>query len=292
MVSVTSDAESAEPAAPEDARPLTVIEPPQRWQLVDWQELWRYRELVFFLCWRDVKVRYKQTAIGVAWAVIQPFMMMVIFTVVFNRVAGLSSGELPYPLFTFAGLLPWFLFSSALAGSANSVVGSERLITKIYFPRLAIPVAAMSVAVVDYLIANTVLAAMMLYYGVAPAVTVWLLPLIAGLILLNAAGLGIFLAALNVRYRDVRHALPFLIQLGMYATPTIYMTVDPRKSGWASWLLSVNPVAGLIQAYRYALFGGEVYWQPIVFGSVIGLSLGALGCWYFKSVEDSFADVI
>jgi lipopolysaccharide transport system permease protein len=270
----------------------TVIEPSRGWQLVNVRELWRYRELVYFLCWRDVKVRYKQTLLGAAWAILQPAMMMVIFTVFFGRLAGMSSGDFPYPLFVLAGLLPWTFFSSALTSGANSVVGSERLITKIYFPRLAVPFAAVGAAVVDFVIAILLLMIVMLYYGYLPSANVWLAPLIFAVILMASLGLGALLAALNVAYRDFRYVIPFLIQLGMFATPTIYLQPKGDESLTIHWLMTLNPLTTLISGFRAGLLGGPIPWLGLGVASGLSFLLFVVGCLYFRKVEDRFSDII
>jgi lipopolysaccharide transport system permease protein len=205
---------------------VTIIEPPGKWQFVDLGELWRFRELLGFLVWRDVKVRYKQTVLGAAWAVLQPLLTMIVFSIVFGRMAGVPSGGVPYPLFALAGLLPWTFFATAVANAGNSVVGSERLITKIYFPRLAVPFAAVGAAAVDFAVALGLLFALMVWYGVLPGPGLVLAPLIFALVLLAALGIGALLAALNVAYRDFRYVIPFLVQLWMFATPSVYMDVS------------------------------------------------------------------
>ena len=270
----------------------TVIEPPSGWQFINFRELWRYRELLFFLCWRDVKVRYKQTALGVVWAVLQPAMMMAVFTVFFSRLAGLSSGDTPYPLFALAGVLPWFFFATAVTNASNSVVGSERLITKIYFPRLAVPFASVGAAVVDFLIACGLLALMMLAYGYAPAWNLWLLPVVFATVVLTATGLGTLLAALNVAYRDFRYVIPFLIQVGMFATPTIYMQPNGHEGRSIEWLLVANPMTSLISAFRASVLGGPVPWLGLGIAMATAVLVFLLGCLYFRKVEDRFADII
>ena len=202
---------------------VTVIQPRSGWRLINIRELWKFRELLGFLIWRDVKVRYKQTLLGAAWAILQPFLMMLVFTILFARMAKVSSGGLPYPLFSFAGLLPWTFFSTAISQAGNSVVGSERMITKIYFPRLAIPFASVGAAVVDFAIAFGMLVVLMIWYRVVPTAAILLAPLVIVLIALAALGVGTLLAALNVAYRDFRYVIPFLVQLWMLATPTVYM---------------------------------------------------------------------
>jgi lipopolysaccharide transport system permease protein len=273
--------------------PVTVIGPPRGWQPVDVRELWRFRELVYFLIWRDVKVRYKQTVLGAAWAVLQPALMMAVFTIFFGRLAGVSSGGLPYPLFAYAGLLPWSFFATSITNGGNSVVASERLITKVYFPRLAIPLAAVGAAAVDFVVAFGLLLAMMAYYGVAPGAGMLLAPVVAGTILLAGVGFGTLLAALNVAYRDFRYVIPFLVQLGMFATPAVYMQVDAAASpGLVRTALALNPMNGQVAAFRAATLGGRFPWEAYV-ASTAGVVLACLaGCLYFRKVEDDFADII
>lgn len=291
---------------------LTVITPPTGRSFVNVAELWRFRDLLYFLAWRDVKVRYKQTALGVAWAVLQPAMMMVVFTLFFARLAGVSSGGVPYPLFAYAGLLPWTFFSTAVAAAGNSVIGSERIITKIYFPRLAIPFAAVGASVIDFLIALGLLGGMMIYYGVKPGPGVWLAPLIYGLIVLSAVGVGTLLSALNVSYRDFRYVIPFLLQVWMFATPTVYMQVDPTApkpepaltahadapstglapTGAVRAALALNPMTGLVGAFRAAVLGGPIPWTGLAGSSLCACGFFVAGCLYFRRVEDRFADII
>ena len=270
----------------------TVIEPPGGWQLAGTRELWRYRELIFFLIWRDVKVRYKQTLFGATWAVFQPLLMMVVFTLFFNCMAGVSGGELPYPLFAFAGFVPWTFFASAIAAGGNSVVGSERLITKVYFPRLAIPFAAVGAAVVDFAIAFALLLILAACYGVAIRPTVLLVPMAFGLILLAGLGVGTLLAALNVSYRDFRYVIPFLVQVWMFATPTVYMQAGTGSSGWLQAALCVNPLTPLIGTFRVAIFGGAIAWAPFGTAAILAVGMFLAGCVYFRRVEDVFPDII
>lgn len=213
---------------------MTRIIPPHGLQLVNIRELWQFRELIFFLAWRDVKVRYKQTVLGAAWAVLQPALMMVVFTIFFRRMAGVPSGNLPYPLFAYAGLLPWTFFATAITNAGNSVIGSERVITKIYFPRLAIPFASVGAAVVDFVVAFVLLLAMMAYYGIAPGWGMLLVPLIYGMMVMAALGLGTLLAALNVAYRDFRYVIPFMVQIGLFATPSVYMQTETAPAPTAA----------------------------------------------------------
>jgi homopolymeric O-antigen transport system permease protein len=282
---------AADPPAPAPHR--TVIEPTRGWRLVDVRELWRFRELLFFLCWRDVKVRYKQTVLGAAWAVLQPALLMVVFTIFFSRLGGLSSGDVPYPLFAFAGLLAWTFFATAVTTAGNSVVGSERLITKIYFPRLAIPFAAVGAAVVDFFCAMFLLAVLMAVYGYPPTWNLLAAPVIFAVIALMAAGLGTLLAALNVAYRDFRYVIPFLIQIGMFATPTIYMQpATGAEAGSAAWWLALNPMTTLIAGFRASVLGGELPWAGLAVATAWAVAMLLAGCLYFRRVEDGFADQI
>ena len=277
------------------AQAVTVITPPTGRALVDVGELWRFRDLLYFLTWRDVKVRYKQTVLGAAWAVLQPAMMMIVFTMFFARMAGVSSGDVPYPLFVYAGLLPWTFFATAVAGAGNSVIGSERIITKIYFPRLAIPFATVAACVVDFLIACGLLAVLMFSYGVAPGPLVWLAPLIYGAIVLAALGVGTLLSALNVSYRDFRYVIPFLVQVWMFATPTVYMQLgaaDPARHPLIRLALALNPMTGLIGAFRAAVLGGPMPWLSLAGASAASAAVFVVGCLYFRRVEDRFADII
>jgi lipopolysaccharide transport system permease protein len=288
-------AEPAPPApevAPAVSPHRTVIEPSSGWQFINFRELWRYRELMFFLCWRDVKVRYKQTSLGAAWAILQPAMMMVVFTIIFSRMGRMSSGEMPYPLFVLAGLLPWFFFSTAVTSASNSVVGSERLITKIYFPRLAVPFASVGAAVVDFLVAISLMFVMMLGYGYAPSWNIFLAPVIFGLVVVTALGLGTLLAALNVTYRDFRYVVPFMIQMGMFATPTIYMEPSGKESETFRWFLLANPMTSLIAGFRACLLGGPLPWFGLGIAVAFAAILFVFGCLYFRKVEDRFADII
>lgn len=317
-----------EPATPtfDQEQPLTVIRPAEGWQLVNVRELWQFRELIYFLTWRDVKVRYKQTALGAAWAILQPVMMMVIFTIFFSRMAGLGTGndQIPYSLFAYAGLLPWTFFATAITQASNSVVGSERLITKIYFPRLSIPFAAVAAAVVDFAIALTLLIVLMLWNGIMPGLGMLLAIAIFGMIALGALGVGTLLAALNVSYRDFRYVVPFLVQMWMFATPSVYMQTSdaaaqrtdqtavtvstgpqnsspeatpnpPSKTGLSPIIktaLALNPMTGLIAGFRAAALGGSLPWGQMALSSGMVLGLFLLGCLYYRKVEAGFADVI
>lgn len=270
--------------------PLVVIQPTGNWKLVSFRDLWAYRELLFFLTWRDVKVRYKQTALGAAWAVLQPLFMMVIFTIFFGRLAGVDSKGIPYPLFAFAGLVPWTFFANAITQSGNSLVGSSNLITKVYFPRLIVPSAAMLAGLVDFALAFVLFVVLMVYYGVVPTVQVLFLPVLILMTALFALGVGTWFAALNVKYRDVRFALPFLIQLWLFVSSVILpSSALPQKY---RWLLLLNPMSGIIEGYRSALFGIPFDWTAI--GAAAGITAAVLlyAIYSFARVERSFADII
>lgn len=282
---------------PQPSETITVIRPPTGWQLINFAELWQFRDLLYFLAWRDVKVRYKQTLLGVAWAVLQPGLMMVIFTLIFSVITSTYAHESPpYHVFVLSALLPWTFFATAIASAGNSVVGSERLITKIYFPRLAVPFAAVGAALVDFAVAMPLLLVMFPFYGIVPGWGVFMLPVILLLLILSAAGVGTMLAALNVAYRDFRYIIPFLVQLWMYATPTIYLELSPAdtstKYGWVKQLLPLNPMTGLIASFRAALLDEDIPWRDLTFSAVMAMVFFLVGCFYFRRVEDSFADVI
>jgi lipopolysaccharide transport system permease protein len=292
-----ASAKSIEQTTAAEARhdaPVSILEPPRGWQGVNLREIWLFRDLLYFLIWRDVKVRYKQTVLGAAWAVLQPFLMMIVFTLFFGRLAGVSSGDLPYPVFAFAGLLPWTFFATAIASAGNSVVGSERLITKVYFPRLAVPFASVGAAVADFGVACVLLVGLMAWWGIAPGLGLLVAPLIFALIFLAAIGVGTLLAALNVAYRDFRYVIPFLVQLWMFATPTVYMqpAADGTGGGVVQALLGLNPLTGLIAAFRASVLGTPIPWAALAISSVAVLGICLLGCFYFRRMEDSFADII
>jgi len=258
-----------------------------------WQDLWRYRELFFILAWRDLSVRYKQTVIGVLWAVIRPFLTMVIFTILFSRIAKLPPpGGVPYPLLVMAGMLPWQFFSTSLGESSNSLIGNANLISKIYFPRLIVPAGSVITSFVDFLITVALMAVMMLWYGFIPDWRIATLPLFVLLAFGSAFGAGLWLCALNVKYRDFRYIIPFLIQFGIYISPVGFSSsLVPEK--WRL-LYSLNPMVGVIDGFRWALLrGGEPMWWPGLLVSVLlTLFLCLSGVWYFRKMERTFADVI
>ena len=255
------------------------------------RELWEYRELFYFLAWRDVKVRYKQTVLGVVWAVIQPLFTMVIFTVVFGQIANISSDGVPRPVFYFSALLPWFYFSSTLTSAGMSLVSNSGLLTKIYFPRIILPAAAALVPLVDFLIGSVFLIGFIVYYNIPIGWNLLLWPILVVPLALLAFGLGAFLAALNVKYRDVKYAIPFGIQLLLFMTPIIYpSSVFPERF---RWLLALNPLSGLIEAFRYAVVPSyPVHWDVLGLSLAVTTALLVLGVVYFKRTEKAFADII
>jgi len=268
-----------------------VIEPSHSWLRLDLGDLWRYRELLFFLAWRDIKVRYKQTLLGATWAVIQPLLTMIIFSVIFGQLAGLPSEGIPYPVFTYTALLPWQLFAFALTQSSNSLVGSQNLVSKVYFPKLVIPIASVVPGLVDFFISFLVLMGLMAFYGIPLTARLLALPALLLLALMTAMAVGLWLSALNVEYRDVRIVVPFLTQFWMYATPIAYSgTIIPEK--WRL-LYALNPLTGVVEGFRWALLGksegtGVMIWVS----TAIVVLLLASGLIYFKHMEDTFADVI
>jgi lipopolysaccharide transport system permease protein len=291
---MSTQAEAAEGHAPPPDVPETEIVPPRGWQLVDLAELWRFRELIVILAWRDVKVRYKQTVLGAAWAVLQPGLMMIVFTIFFGRLAKVPAGDPAlYPLFVYAGLLPWTFFSSALTNAGNSVLGQERLMTKVYFPRLTLPLSAVAAAVVDFLFAFGLLLVLMPCFGVWPTWRFLLVPLIFAILLVFAVGVGTLLAGLHVAYRDFRFVTPFLIQVWMFATPAIYLDTTAVEPGsLTGLLLNLNPLVGLIDAFRAACLGGPPPWGRLGVAAAAAVAMLAVGCLVFRRIEDRFADII
>ena len=271
--------------------PVIFIRPSRGWIAVNWAELWEYRELLYFLTWRDLKVRYKQTVLGVAWAVIQPFLTMVVFSIFFGGLAKVPSNGIPYPIFTYCALLPWQLFASVLSQASGSVVANERLITKVYFPRLIVPMATVLAGLVDFVIAFVVLLGMMLFYGIVPTWAVVTLPLFLLMAVATALSVGLWLSALNTQYRDVRYAIPFLIQIWLFATPVAYpSSLVPEQ--WRA-LYGLNPMTGVVEGFRWALLG-----QSDSPGILLGVSVVVVavlltsGLYYYRRVEKTFADVV
>lgn len=271
-------------------KPLVVIEPSRGWISLNLRDLLHYRDLLYILAMRDIKVRYKQTLLGASWAIIQPLFTMLIFTLFFGKLAAMPSDGVPYPLFAYAGLLPWIFFSNAVTNSGNSLVGNTNLITKVYFPRMVIPISSVASGLLDFLIAFGLLIVLMLYYGVGFSVQLLMLPVLVALTSLLAIGVGMWMSALNVKFRDIRYALPFLIQLGMFATPIIYpSSLVPEK--WR-WLIALNPLAGQVEAYRSAFFGKPFDWFSLGLSTVLTLVVLFYAAFTFRRMEKSFADVI
>ena len=273
------------------------IQPSRGWISLQLHDLWKYRELLYFLTWRDIKIRYKQTILGAAWAIIQPFCTMIIFTIFFGKMAKIGSDGLPYPIFSYAGLLPWTFFAQGLSQSSNSLVGSSNLIKKVYFPRLVIPISSVLAPAVDFAIAFTVLLGMMAWYGIWPNGTVIFLPLLILLAFTASLGVGMWLSSLNVHFRDIKYVIPFFIQLWLFATPVIYpsskVIVLMRKYGLPAWLLGLNPMAGVVEGFRWCLLGtGTISISMLVASAVVSVVLLITGAFYFRRMERTFADVV
>jgi lipopolysaccharide transport system permease protein len=271
--------------------PMIQIRPTKGWAALNLRDLWLYRELIYFLTWRDIKVRYKQAVLGIAWAILQPILTMIIFSFIFGNLAKLPSDGIPYPLFSFAAVLPWQLFSSALHRSSISLVGNANLLTKVYFPRLIIPFSAVMASLVDFGIAFLVMIGLMIYYQVWPTLMMlWIIPLTL-LALLTALAVSLWLSALNVQYRDVQHMIPFLTQFWMYASPVAY-SADLIPTGTWRIIYGLNPMAGVIQGFRWALLGAKPPDILLVISIVIVLLLLVSGLFYFRRMEKTFADMV
>ncbi len=286
-----ASATGAASAVPSPGLPVHILAPSRAWTPPDLRELWDHRELLYFLVWRAVKVRYKQTALGVAWAVIQPLFTMAVFSIVFGRLARLPSDGVPYPVFAYCALLPWQLFAFALAESSSSIVANQGLVTKVYFPRLIMPIAAVLVGLADFACSLVVLMGLLLYYGIAPSAAILSLPVWIVLAVLAALAVGIWLSALNVRYRDVRYTVPFLTQVWLYATPVAYaMALVPAR--WRP-LYALNPMVGVVEGFRWALLGrAGAPVTAVTMSAVAVLVLLVGGLYYFRRTERTFADLI
>ncbi len=271
-------------------KPLVVIEPDSGWAGLNLRELAHYRDLLYLLTARDIKVRYKQTVLGAAWAIIQPLFTMLIFALFFGWFIKVPSDGLPYPIFAYVALLPWTFFSNSVTNSGNSLVGSSSLITKVYFPRIIIPIASIGSGLLDFVIAFCLLIVMMVYYGVGFSLNLLMIPFLVLLTAMLAIGLGMWMSALNVKYRDVRYALPFMIQLLMFATPIIYpISIVPEKY---RFVFSLNPLAGQIEAYRSAVFGRPFDWTALAISTFLTIAILFYAAYTFRRMESSFADVI
>jgi len=271
--------------------PVTVIRPSRGWISLNLRDLWEYRELLYFLTWRDIKVRYKQTVLGAAWAIIQPFFTMMVFSLFFGKLAKMPSDDIPYPIFSYAALVPWSFFANGLSQSSTSLVASANLIKKVYFPRLVVPISGVISGAVDFVLAFAVLLGMMFYFGTVPTGNVVWLPLLLLLALVTSLGVGLWLTAMNVQFRDVRYAVPFLVQAWMFATPIAYPS-SLLDEPWRT-LYGINPMAGVVEGFRWALLGTETAPGPIIIVSAL-MAVGLLisGAFYFRRMEKTFADVV
>jgi lipopolysaccharide transport system permease protein len=271
--------------------PVMRIEPSRGWISLRLHELWEYRELLYFLAWRDIKIRYKQTVLGAAWAIIQPFFTMIVFSIFFGRLAGIPSDGVPYPIFSFAALVPWTFFANSLNQASNSLVNSATLIQKVYFPRLAVPIASVFSGLVDFVLAFLILLGMMLYYGMFPSLSALWLPLFFLLAFVTSLGVGLWLSALNVRFRDIRYTVPFLIQFWMFSTPVAYPS-SLLSEPWRT-LYGINPMVGVIEGFRWGLLDTNTAPGPIiVVSSFVAIAILLGGAFYFRRVEKTFADVV
>jgi lipopolysaccharide transport system permease protein len=273
------------------AVPVMRITPPTRWWVVPFGELWEFRELVYFFVWRDIKIRYKQTAIGAAWAVLQPFLTMVVFTIIFGKFANIGSNGLPYEIFYYSALLPWMYFAAALQNATNTIVENQRLITKVYFPRLALPVSSVLSGLVDFGVSFVMFVAMMAYYHIRPTPAVLWFPVFLLLAILTALGVGLWLSALNAIYRDVRYVMPFLVQFWLFASPVVYSSSRvPAK--WR-WLYDLNPMAGVIEGFRWSLTGrGQPPGRTMLISLGVVIAVLLSGVAYFQKMESAVADVV
>jgi len=268
----------------------TIIRPSKGWVSLKPNDLWEYRDLLFFLAWRDISVRYKQTVLGAAWAIIQPFFSMIIFSIFFGGLAQISSDNVPYPVFSYTALLPWIFFANALTQSSNSLVGNANLLSKVYFPRLVIPLASTLSGLVDFGIAFIMLLLIMLVFGIVPTAAILALPLFLLLALVTALGTGLWLSALNVQYRDIRYVVPFLVQALMFASPVVYSSTLLEEP-WRT-LYGINPMVGVIEGFRWALLGTTVPGPMLLVSAVVALLLLFSGAMYFRRMEKTFADVV
>ncbi len=287
----TPIAGTAKPVAEQTflSKPI-IIEPRRGWRQLNWRDLWLYRELLFFLVWRDVKVRYKQTLLGASWAIIQPVLQLVVFSIIFGRLAGVNTGNIPYPLFNLAALLPWQFFANTVNQAANSLVGSANIVRKVYFPRLAIPTASVLAGVVDFGLSFLILIGLMAWYQWLPTPAILLLPVFLLLAMITALGVGYWLSAINARYRDVRHATPFLIQLWLFATPVVYPS--QLIEGYWRLIYALNPMVSVVEGFRWALLGTQPPSLLMLISVTMALTIFCSGLIYFQTVERKFADII
>ncbi len=270
--------------------PITVIEPRPGWRIVDWKELYEFRDLFRFLIWREIKVRYAQSAIGIGWAIIQPLFSMIVFTIIFGRLAKISSDGVPYAVFSLAALVPWTYFANALTDGTSSLVSNANTISKVYFPRMLLPLSSVVAKLLDFIIAMTMLSVLMVWYGMVPTVGILMLPFLILLMMLTAAGMGLWLAALAIQYRDVKYAMNFVVQLLMYVAPVVYpASLIPKQY---QLLYAINPMVGVIEGFRSALLGTrDMPWDLLATGSISTLLIAVSGMFYFRRKERIFADV-
>ena len=270
---------------------ITIIKPKKTFSLADLKEIWQYKELLYFFTWRDLKVRYKQTVIGVLWAIFQPFTTMIVFTIFFGKLAKMPSDGIPYPIFVYTGLLLWQFFSSALSETSNCLVANQAIITKVYFPRLILPLSSVLTKLVDFAIASVILIGLMAYYNYLPNLSgLLIIPLLLLITFMAAVGFGLFLAAINVKYRDVRYALPFFIEMMLFVTPVIY---PASIAGKYSWILAINPMTGVIKAARAAILGNApINWELLLISGIACSIMLIIGIIYFKKTERYFADIV
>lgn len=272
--------------------PITRIEPSKGKVSLGLRELWQYHELLYFLTWRDIKVRYKQTVLGASWAILQPFLTMVIFTLFFGRLAKMPSDGIPYPIFSYVALVPWTFFATGITKASNSLVGGQNLLKKVYFPRLAMPIASVASGIVDFCLAFMVLIVMMLYFGIVPTIYILWLPLLMLLAFVTSLGVSLWLAALNVKFRDVRHIVPFIVQAWLFATPIVYPSSLIENDFWRV-LYAINPMVGVVEGFRWALLGTDTAPGPMILvSSLAAVILLVGGSIYFRRVEKTFADVV
>jgi lipopolysaccharide transport system permease protein len=286
----TTTAEAMAPGSPEAPVPTIIIRPPRKWVPVDFKELWEYRELLYFFTWRDVKLRYKQTGLGIAWAIIQPLFLMIVFSLFFGGLAQIPSDGVPYPLFSLAALLPWTLFAEGMTRSTISMVSNANIMTKVYFPRLIMPVASIMSPLVDFCVAFGILIIMMAYYGFVPTINVIFLPLLVVFAMMTSLAVGLWLSALNVKYRDFQYTVPFLIQIWMFASPVVYpASMVPEQF---RFLYALNPMTGVIEGFRWALLGTNPPTGMIFISLGVVIALLVSGVFYFRRMEQYFADIV
>lgn len=272
------------------AAPVTVIEPTKGWVPIDLHELWEFRDLLYFFTWRDIKIRYKQTILGFSWAIIQPLLAMLIFTLFFGKLANIPSDGIPYPIFAYTALLPWTLFSESITRSTNSTVINANIIKKVYFPRIALPLSSVLSPLVDFAIAFTILILMMVYYGIAPTVNVFMLPVFLLLAVATSLGIGLWLSALNAMYRDFQYVVPFMVQIWMFASPVVYpASMIPEAY---RWIYGLNPMTGVIEGFRWALLGTDAPGSIILASVAISLLILVTGSFYFRRMQKTFADMV